>query len=222
MKFIRITADDDQAVQELVQDQQALVCKEGPDSEKNCRKTHYHMLLDSDLSDNGLRKQIYKYFKVSEEDKGQKTCAFTQVKDVEGCKRYICKGLENVKPEIIVNTMMINVDRYYHDYWDIFSSLKKQGQAEAKAAKSRTIEFYDYFDSNYTGEANRLSRQKLSQAKVCNIMCRWFQEQGYTMPTKWQGQQIVITCYARYSEQSVKEDNLLKYYGFHQDQEWNW
>lgn len=214
MKLLRITADNDQAINEFTRDVPSYVCKEGPDNEKNCRKIHYHLIMDSDLTDNGLRKQIYKYFQVKDEDKGQKFCAFTTISDLEGAKRYLSKGLENVKPEIIVNTMDIKVDDYYNAYWDIYSSLKDQGDKERKAAKSRTIEFFEFFDDKFTGASNTMSRYGLTPAKVCSLMIMWYTEKGYVMPTRWQGQQLVITCYARYSEATNKDSRLRDYYGF--------
>lgn len=214
MKLIRITADNDDAIRELCDGVPSYVCKEGPDNEKNCRKVHYHLMLDTDMTDNGLRKQIYKYFNVKDEDKGQKTCAFTTVKEEEGCKRYLSKGQENVKPEIIVNTLEVNVDQYYEAYWDIFSSLKKEGARIRKENKSKTLEFLDYFDTVYTGEDNVKSRKTLDMAEVCDVMCEWYRVNEYTLPTKWQGQQLVMTAYNRYSDEKKKARNLRNFYGF--------
>lgn len=214
MKFIRITQDNDQAIEELCQDVPAIVCKEGPDAEKNCRKVHYHLLMDSDLSDNGIRKQIYKYFNIADEDKGQKTCAFTKVKDKEGALRYVCKGLSNIKPEIVLNTMEIDVDLYYNAFWDIFTSLKESGAKEREATKSRTQEFMDYFDNGYCGPDRVRFRKQLGTVEICNIMCHWFKNNKYKLPPKWSGQQIVMSCYNLYSEQPSKDKVLLWYYGF--------
>lgn len=211
MKCIRITQDNDDAIKELCADVPCIVCKEGPDNEKNCRKVHYHLMLDSDLSDNGLRKQIYKYFNVPKEDHGQKTCAFTQVKCVEGLTRYICKGLENTKPEIILNTLEINVDKYYGDFWDIFQTYKDKGDRDRKEAKSRTQEFMDYFDDNYNKD-NRAYGVRLTLPKVCDIMVDWYKTNNYLLPTKWQGTQLVRTCYVRYSEEKEVSVNMRRFY----------
>jgi len=214
MKWLRITQDNDDAVREFCEAIPSLVCKEGPDNEKHCRKIHYHLLMDTDLTDNGLRKQIYKYFQISDEDRGQKTCAFTTITDIEGVKRYVCKGLQNVHPEITINTMEIDIDIYYNAFWDIFASTKERGAKERAEKKTRTQEFMDYFDTHYSGEDTAKYRRSLGTQHICSLMCEWFKRNGYKLPTKWAGQQLVMTCYNLYTAQPQRERVLLDYYGF--------
>lgn len=210
-KFIRITADNDEAIQQLCEDIPSYVCKEGPDNEKHCRKTHYHLLMQNDLTDNGLRKRIYNYFNVPSTDRGQQFCAFTQVKDEEGVKRYISKGLENVKPEIILNSLEVNVDKYYNDYWSTFTSLKQTRANEKEISKSRTQEFIDYFDSNYN-TATKHTRATLTLGKVCDLMVAYYRDKDYLMPTKWQGSQLVRTLYVKYSTNENVKVNMRRFY----------
>ena len=91
---IRITADNDEALTEFASQYKGVWCKEAPDLEKHCNRIHYHGYILTELTNNGLRKQIYNTFEIEKSKRGNQTLAFSKITDKEGYFRYICKGTE--------------------------------------------------------------------------------------------------------------------------------
>ncbi len=134
---IRITANNDNLLKLFTEQYKGLWCKEGGDLEKHCAKTHYHGLVETKLTPNGLRKQIYNIFETPKEKRGQGFCAFSKITDAEGFERYLCKGTEKTYPEIIQNNFDIDTNERYDQYWDIYHGL--QEQAKEKREKNKLI-----------------------------------------------------------------------------------
>jgi hypothetical protein len=215
MKFIRITIDNIDALRKFCGEVPAYACLEGPDDE--CKKDHYHVLLDTDITDNGVRKQIYKHFDVSKENRGQKSCVFTKITDVEGVKRYISKGVKQVMipqppPRIVINTMNLDVEIYHNAFFVVNASLIKDKKDKKATSASRTKEFNDYFVDNHI--TMREGHRRLTSRDICAIMLRYYREKKYPLPPRWHGTSMVMTLYSNYSEDPQKEKCLINYYGF--------
>lgn len=238
-KAIRITADNDEALLQFTSTYRGIWCKEEPDLEKHCNKIHYHGLIDTSLSDNGLRKQIYNFFETPKNLRGNPTCGFTKVTDREGALRYICKGTSKTYPNIVYNTYLGDeigvhhswmesdgsyldeglpffptVDYYYTKFWEINKQLHADVKKRREEKKTAKQNFKDYFVNDVIPEYSK-NYSKLGVSHICLLMFRWYKEHDKELPSKTQGQIIVNDLYLRYicPEGNIEEE-LLKYYGF--------
>lgn len=238
---IRITADNDDALRAFTEPYRSIWCKEEPDLEKHCNRTHYHGLVYSSLSNNGLRKQIYNHFDVSKENQGNKTLAFSKITDLEGYLRYICKGTQKTYPNIVSNSFLGDEwgvhhswlldkdpsdgeppDRffpsqiyYYDKYWATHQELQdklKNHKAEKRTAKQN---FKDYFINDILPTYNQQGRPKLNEDWICILMYHWYKKHDKELPSKSQGQIICNDLYLRYTAPDANvELKVLQYYGF--------
>lgn len=210
---IRITADADDLLLEFTRQYIGLWCKEGGDLEKYCTKPHYHGIVDTTLTPNGLRKQIYNIFDVPKDKRGQRFCAFTKIKDEEGFQRYICKGTENTLPLILQNNFDIDINDRYTQYWDINSQFKAEAEARKTAKKTNKANFKDWFINNYLTEINDCTRRRLSKRNIALKMYEYYVENEWELPSPSQGEIIINDLYLRFICPDEKlKDKISEYW----------
>lgn len=222
-QVFRVTMDDDEGMRKICRGTSALVCKEG--SDEGAEEVHYHCLVYTNLQRQTLRKRVYDV--LGPVPNISRKCAFTMPKeDLEGYKRYICKGVSAEKqPTVVLNTLEENVEELHEGYWREYAQSKEAAKEKKKKSKGRAEEFYDYFDTlldreNYIG--HRVDPYVNPAPGTLSItLCGWwvikfFVDQGYTMPGKFQAHQIAVTAYARFYEgpEKNKMQNLMDYYWY--------
>jgi len=119
---IRITANSDSDLLLFAEQYPGIWCKEGPDLEKFCQKDHYHGLIESSLTANGLRKQIYNFFNIPKEKRGNPSVAFSTIIEDENhpfdkerinlwaISEQVCNFFNsNVKPVFVSNACISGV-----------------------------------------------------------------------------------------------------------------
>lgn len=212
---VRITADNDEALKEFAKQYKSVWCKESADLEKNCNRTHYHGYLLTNLTNNGLRKQIYNVFQTPKDKQGNTTLAFTKVTDKDGYFNYICKGTEKTYPYIVYDGIQIDTDHHYSEYWKTNKEILDAIQEKRNLKKTAKQNFKDYFINEILPNRDAIGKAKLSQTQICIIMYRWYKSMDKELPSKSQGQIIVNDLYLRYTCKEEKlEDEILIYYGF--------
>lgn len=199
-KCIRITADNDEALTEMFKDTQVIACKEEPDLEKNCNRTHYHILVLSEMTDNGLRKRMYNVFDIPNESKfrGNTFVAFSKITDLDGMLRYICKGTTKTYPNIILNTYNIDDRQKYDEYWNIYAQLKEEVKARQEVKKTGRQKFKDWFNNHVHNTLSDFSRNRLKLRDVCDLMVHFYDTNDLEFPSKFQGEQMINNVYAKY------------------------
>lgn len=217
---IRITADNDEALTEFAKQYKGIWCKEEPDLEKNCNRTHYHGYIQTELTNNGLRKQIYNIFETPKENRGNRTVAFSKVTDVDGYIRYVSKGTPKTYPNIVYNDTEYDPQQYYDEYWKTNQEIQDKIKAERNLKKTAKQNFKDYFINEILPKyPNSYSKAKLTQYQICFLMYTWYKENDKELPSKSQGQIIVNDLFLRYTcPQEKVEDQVLLIYGF---KEWH-
>lgn len=226
---IRITSDNDEALIQFASQYPSIWCKEEPDLEKYCNRTHYHGYVQSELTNEGLKKQIYKYFQIPKEDQGNKTLAFTKIIEdtthkkykggLEGYLRYICKGQENTYPNIVFNNLNYNTDEYYDAYWKINADYREEVKNRKEAKRTNKQNFKDWFIDNYINRdkdiGNRFNSMKLTQKNICLMMYEYYKEQEWELPSRTQGEVIIKDLYFRFSPEFTDTEELLRHYGIY-------
>lgn len=213
---IRITADADENLLIFAQQYPGIWCKEGPDLEKFCQKSHYHGVIHSTLTDNGLRKQIYNIFDVPLDKRGQKFVAFSKITEEkggeEGFIRYICKGTDKINPFILHNSFNIDITQQYERYWSIYAGLKQEAKEKREKKQTNKANFKDYFVNNFV--LNRATDFTLKPTHIAKIMFDYYLENEWEMPSPTQGQVIINDLYLRYSGQpeTVLRRHYLQYW----------
>lgn len=200
---IRITADSDEMLLEFASQYEGIWCKEGADLEKFCQKTHYHGLIHTSLTDNGLRKQIYNIFQTPDDKRGQRFVAFSKITDKKGGEdgftRYICKGTEKMLPLILRNSFDIDTTEHYDRYWDIYSDLKQQVKEQREKKQTNKANFKDYFVNNFVSSTEDVGRRRLTPIAIAQILFDYYKLKEWEMPSPTQGQTIINDLYLRYS-----------------------
>ncbi len=204
---VRITADSDDLLLEFARPYNGLWCKEGGDLEKYCSKPHYHGLIETDLTPNGLRKQIYNIFNVPQDKRGQRFCAFTKIKDEEGFQRYICKGTENTLPLILQNNFDIDINDRYEQFWDINAQFRREAEEKKLKKQTNKANFKDWFINNYITEVNDCTRFRMSKRHIALKMYEFYKENEWELPSPSQGEIIINDLYLRFCcpEEKIKE-----------------
>ena len=229
---IRITSDNDEALRLFAKQYIGIWCKEEADLEKHCNSTHYHGYIKTKLTKEGIKKQIYNYFQTPNEDRGNKTLAFTKVKEIEGCFRYICKGTEKTYANIVYNDILgpntrgahnINVNdetiypddnHYYDTFWDVNKKLHQEVKERRDLKKTAKANFKDYFINEVLPTYDN-NKCKLTQNTICHYMYDYYVEHDKELPSKMQGQIIVNDLYLRYTcPQDKLKNEILFVYGF--------
>lgn len=216
---IRITADNDEALKQFATQYQSIWCKEEPDLEKHCNRTHYHGYLLTDLTNNGLRKQIYNYFDIPKEKRGNTSLAFSAINDDRGGKdgmlRYICKGTAKTYPNIVYDSFPLDTNELYQAYWSANQDLKEKLEAQRNLKKTTKANFKDYIISYVESLKNNYGKAKMTREQLCITMVEWYKKNGYELPSRSQGQIIVNDVYIRYScSEEQYKDVIYRYYGF--------
>lgn len=221
---IRITADNDTALGEFLSQYPALACKEGPDMEKHCRKDHYHIYLQSKLTNEGLKKQIYKLFETPDCEKGNQFLAFSRIitdeehknykGGLDGYLRYICKGKEKTYPNIVFNSLDYNTDDYYERYWEINYQYKEDAKTKREAKRTNKQNFKDWFISNHVNSSQDIGKHTMSLTKknICIMMYNFYKDNEWELPSPSQGEIIVNDLYFRFSDNHDLEKEILNYY----------
>jgi len=212
---IRITADNDESLTEFASQYPGLWCKEQPDLEKNCNRTHYHGYIQTKLTNNGLRKQIYNIFNIEKSKQGNTTLAFSKITDKEGYLRYICKGTEKTYPDIVHNDKDYDTNYYYNQYWKTNQEINEKLKTQRNLKKTTKANFKDYFLTEVLPGYDDKSKAKLTQHQICMLMYNYYKENEKELPSKMQGQIIVNDLYLRYTcpEDKLKNE-ILFIYGF--------
>lgn len=226
---IRITADNDIALGEFLSQYPALACKEGPDEEKHCRKDHYHIYLQSKLTNEGLKKQIYKLFEIEKENQGNQTLAFSRIitdeshknykGGLDGYIRYICKGKEKTYPNIVFNSLNYNTDDYHERYWDINYQYKQEAKEKREAKRTNKQNFKDWFIATHINHDKDVGKRNvpLTQKNICLMMYNFYKENDWELPSPSQGEIIINDLYFRYSPNYTDEKEILGYYRIFQN-----
>jgi len=208
---IRITADNDELLLEFATQYPGIWCKEGPDLEKYCQKDHYHGLIHTSLTDNGLRKQIYNIFQTPVDKRGQRFVAFSKITDAKGGEagmtRYICKGTEKLNPLILQDSFNHNITEQYDQYWDINRELKQEAKDKREKKQTNKANFKDYFVNTHVSSSEDVGRRRLTPITIAKILFEYYKLKEWEMPSPTQGQTIINDLYLRYSG---APDNVLK------------
>ncbi len=222
---IRITADNDTNLKHFAQNHVGLWCKEGGDLEKYCAKPHYHGLVETTMTTNGLRKQIYNTFEVPQDKRGQQFCAFSKITDEEGFQRYLCKGTEKTYPLILQNNFEIDINERYDQYWDVYQGLKKDAKEKREKKKTNKACFKDYFIANFVpihpnaGFAKKdengnlpLGKCRLNKRKIAMIMYVFYEEREWELPSPSQGEITIMDLYLRYAQTRNIKNEICEYW----------
>lgn len=228
---IRITADCDEYLLEFAQQYPGLWCKEGPDLEKFCQKDHYHGVIHTSLTDNGLRKQIYNIFQTPVEYRGQRHVAFSKITDEKGGEdgfiRYICKGTEKLNPLILYNSFNIDIQEKYDAYWDIFQDLKQKGKEQREKKLTNKANFKEYFIKTHVSgkkESDQYSTEyyrepldnpiklRLTKEKIAMLMYEFYTQNEWELPSPSQGEITIMDLYLRYCHLKDKKKEILEYW----------
>ena len=208
---IRITCDNDESLIEFAAPYHGIWCKEGGDLEKNCAKSHYHGLIHTSLTDNGLRKRLYNIFQTPADKKGQQTVAFSKITDAKGGEagmiRYICKGTEKTLPLILQNNFSIDTTEQYDAYWDIYRGLQQEGKEKREKKQTNKANFKDYFVNTFISDNQDIGHTRLTPIKIAKVLFDYYKKNEWEMPSPTQGQTIINDLYLRYSG---APDNVLK------------
>lgn len=213
---IRITADNDNLLKLFTESYVGLWCKEGGDLEKYCAKTHYHGIIETTLTPNGLRKQIYNIFEVPKDKRGQGFCAFSKITDEEGFQRYICKGTDKTYPEILQNNFDININERYDQYWDVYQGLKNDAKEKRDKKKTNKANFKDYFIANFvpkgTDGPDSIGKCRLNKRKIAMIMYEFYEEREWELPSPSQGEITIMDLYLRYAQTRNIKNEICEYW----------
>jgi len=213
---IRITANNDNLLKLFTEHHVGLWCKEGGDLEKHCFKPHYHGIIETTLTPNGLRKQIYNTFETPKDKRGQGFCAFSKITDEEGFQRYICKGTEKTYPEILQNNFGIDINERYDQYWDVYHGLKREAKEKREKKQTNKANFKDYFISNFvpkdTTGSDRIGKCRLSKTKIAMIMYDFYTIRDWELPSPSQGEITIMDLYLRYSYLKEKKKEICEYW----------
>lgn len=225
---IRITADSDENLLEFAKQYPGIWCKEGPDLEKFCQKSHYHGIIHTTLTDNGLRKQIYNVFQTPVDNRGQRFVAFSKITDDKGGEdgfvRYICKGTEKLNPLILYNSFNYNIEEKYDAFWDIYSDLKQKGKEKREKKLTNKANFKEYFINKYVGtkgeeyiqNPDKVERNpikiRLSKEKIAMLMYEFYLQNEWELPSPSQGEITIMDLYLRYCHLKDVKKEILEYW----------
>lgn len=143
----RITTDyiSPERFEYLLRKSKSLVVKEIGDG----GKVHYHLFVTGVMKPT-FDTRLKKYYN------GNGQYSNKKVVNYELQLRYLCKGLVNSKPDVIVNTLDVDVDSEYQRFW---SDRKSYEESVVKRKKSSKSFIDSVFDDVVNSDLKQVSRE---------------------------------------------------------------
>ena len=202
--FGRITAERDQVIQiikDFFQEQDCLCCYEKADD--GCAHDHCHFIASREHSSMKNLRQAFSElcYKVIGEKFRYTIKEYDNEQDAEA---YICKGHKvqaSVKPEILINTMNIDVDECYTRFHSVAQDIK----TGKKCVWKEIIEYIekvnpDLFTTKFT---------RRTQVRIASHMYDYYLEKQRMIQGKYVQQCIIQTIIAnKFKEKHIKKSMI--------------
>lgn len=220
----RVTLDNDEKLRSIAKNGKFLIVKEGADYENNCKKDHYHGICYEEVTRQTLRNWIIKeietdYYETKwdgvefvidkKRSKGNKMFAINTINDPEGFERYVCKGLKDMPPNIIVNSAEVDTTARYGAYWRVNESLSRK----VKREKSQSYKelFKSYVNNKYS--CNDDTRVRVTLSNLIEDY-RLFCLENQCDPTpRSSGETMFLGLLSKLNNDAFEESRWQQYYG---------